>query len=134
MSVQQIAEVPVKAHSREDSVLFLWVPVPLIFDAEPIFEAWGFAYKTAFAWDMVKIMARENMKEYATSVSVLHETVRAVAEFLREQPGISGGARRSGKEEADIATFIGWPIGRVQRALAALSDTSVSKPQRCRNR
>ena len=51
---------------EENAVLFLWVTSPLLEDAFKIIKAWGFQYKSSFAWDKVK----HNMGHYN---SVRHE-------------------------------------------------------------
>lgn len=48
-----ICALPIAAHALEDSVLFLWVPAPILPDAFPVIEAWGFTYKTGAVWDKV---------------------------------------------------------------------------------
>jgi len=66
MSITELASLPVKEHCDQNAVLFLWVTSPLLFQCEPVFEAWGFSYKSAFIWDKVK----HNMGHYN---SVRHE-------------------------------------------------------------
>ncbi len=43
--IQQMAE--------KDAVLWLWVTSPMLKNAFPLIDAWGFAYKTSFVWDKV---------------------------------------------------------------------------------
>jgi N6-adenosine-specific RNA methylase IME4 len=51
MTVQQIADLPVRYISADNSVLFLWVTWPFLFEAELVLWSWGFTYKTiAFVW------------------------------------------------------------------------------------
>lgn len=51
MSLTDICELPVKNITDDDCLLFLWVTMPRIFDAQKVIEAWGFTYKTvAFNW------------------------------------------------------------------------------------
>jgi N6-adenosine-specific RNA methylase IME4 len=56
MTLEKICEHEVKAHAQPDSVLFLWVPVPLLPDAFPVIDAWGFTYKNEIVWDKVRHM------------------------------------------------------------------------------
>lgn len=47
----QIQNRPVVDWAADDALLFLWVTFPLLYEALPVFEAWGFQYKTcAFTW------------------------------------------------------------------------------------
>lgn len=76
--------------------------------------------------DMLKIMARENMEEWTTSVSVVHETVRAAEGYLRStEPDRA--VSTVDKDAAWVASFIGWPRQRVANAMYALRDSSVSE-------
>lgn len=51
MSIEDIGKLPVKELTAEDSVLFMWVTFPVLKEALPVIEEWGFAYKTvAFVW------------------------------------------------------------------------------------
>jgi N6-adenosine-specific RNA methylase IME4 len=36
--------------SAKNCVLFLWAPPPMLFEAMSAIEAWGFIYKSGFAW------------------------------------------------------------------------------------
>ena len=59
LSIKDICKWPVEAHAQEDSVLFLWVPVPLLFGnpgPREVMEAWGYTYKNEIVWDKVKHM------------------------------------------------------------------------------
>jgi N6-adenosine-specific RNA methylase IME4 len=42
-------------HLTKDAVLFLWATVPLISEALEVMKAWGFEYRTAFAWVKARI-------------------------------------------------------------------------------
>lgn len=66
MSLDEICDLPIKKISEENSVLFLWVVVPLLEEALKVVKAWGYTYKTHFVWDKVK----HNMGYYS---SVRHE-------------------------------------------------------------
>jgi N6-adenosine-specific RNA methylase IME4 len=51
MGLTEIAALPVNAITAENSVLFLWVTMPLLRQAFTVMDAWGFTYKTnAFTW------------------------------------------------------------------------------------
>jgi len=56
MIVEKICTLPVGDLSTDGSVLFLWVPNPLLEDGLKVLGAWGFQYKTNMAW--VKDKAR----------------------------------------------------------------------------
>jgi N6-adenosine-specific RNA methylase IME4 len=46
----EIKARPVPSISAEDSVLFLWTTVPVLPQALEVMAAWGFLYKSNFAW------------------------------------------------------------------------------------
>jgi N6-adenosine-specific RNA methylase IME4 len=48
MPTDAIAAIHVPA--APDCILFLWATVPMLPDALHVLSAWGFAYRTAFAW------------------------------------------------------------------------------------
>jgi N6-adenosine-specific RNA methylase IME4 len=66
MNVPDLCALPVANMAQPDSVLFLWVTSPLLFEAQPVLQAWGFTYKASFVWDKV----RHNWGHYN---SVRHE-------------------------------------------------------------
>jgi hypothetical protein len=46
MSLQDIADLPVRAHAALLSHLYLWVPNALLAEGLDVMAAWGFTYKT----------------------------------------------------------------------------------------
>lgn len=51
MSIEDISNLPVKEIAAKDSALFMWVTFPVLKEALPVIEEWGFVYKTAaFVW------------------------------------------------------------------------------------
>lgn len=51
MSIEEIADLPVKELADENCALFLWVTFPLLREIWKIIDAWGFTYKSvAFVW------------------------------------------------------------------------------------
>lgn len=54
MSVGKLCALPVESIALKNSVLFFWVPSPLLEDAFPVIKAWGFKYRASFVWDKVK--------------------------------------------------------------------------------
>ena len=66
MSIKELAELPVKAITEDNAVLFIWVTSPLLEDCFQVIKEWGFKYKTSFVWDKVQ----HNMGHYN---SVRHE-------------------------------------------------------------
>ena len=51
MKTEDICALPVQELAAEDCALFLWVTMPMIFEAQKVLAAWGFRYKTvAFVW------------------------------------------------------------------------------------
>lgn len=71
---------------------------------------------------MLHAMADENMDEWKHSGAVAVETVRAVRDFLvsgaRPVRQGSNGTKPSGITE--ITAFLGWPAGRIERALSII--------------
>jgi N6-adenosine-specific RNA methylase IME4 len=53
MPLEDLCALPVEAHAHADSVLFLWVTSPMLPNAFPLIDAWGFTYKTGIVWDKV---------------------------------------------------------------------------------
>jgi N6-adenosine-specific RNA methylase IME4 len=53
MTLPELCKLPVQAHAMPHSVLFLWVPAPMLPEAFPVIDAWGFTYKTGMVWDKV---------------------------------------------------------------------------------
>jgi len=66
MTIKELCALPVRDLCETDAVLFMWVTSPLLYEAAPIIESWGFTYKTSFVWDKIK----HNMGHYN---SVRHE-------------------------------------------------------------
>jgi N6-adenosine-specific RNA methylase IME4 len=54
MTVEEGCKLPVAAHALDSSVLFFWVTSPMLPQAFPIIEAWGFTYKSSIVWDKVR--------------------------------------------------------------------------------
>lgn len=51
MKTEDICALPVQTLAAEDCALFLWVTMPMLFEAQKVLAAWGFRYKTvAFVW------------------------------------------------------------------------------------
>ena len=51
MSIEAICALPMRDIVSENAALFLWVTFPRLYDAQSVFSAWGFEYKTqAFTW------------------------------------------------------------------------------------
>lgn len=54
MTIGQLCELPIGELAANDCVLFCWVTWPLLYEARPVFDAWGFTYRT-IAFDWVKV-------------------------------------------------------------------------------
>jgi len=54
MTVDDIMAMPVGAHTRTPSHLYLWVPNALLREGLQVMEAWGFRYKTNIVWYKVR--------------------------------------------------------------------------------
>lgn len=53
MSLEEICALPVAKLATRDAVLFMWVTVPHLFNAQRVLDAWGFEYKSCASWDKV---------------------------------------------------------------------------------
>lgn len=56
LSIADICQLPVEAHTEANAVLFLWVPAPFLLQnpgPREVIEAWGFTYKSNIVWDKV---------------------------------------------------------------------------------
>jgi len=80
--------------------------------------------------DMLRIMANENMEQWATDWRVIVETLKGTREFLRKHPDI---AKRYGTYEKvgtiAISRFLGknWSERLIQRALAIMNDEEIQE-------
>jgi N6-adenosine-specific RNA methylase IME4 len=54
MSLDEITSMPVAAHARSPSHLYLWVPNALLQEGLQVMEAWGFTYKTNLVWYKIR--------------------------------------------------------------------------------
>ena len=54
MTLQEIADLPVKVTVRPTAHLYLWVPNALLLEGLKVMEKWGFAYKTNIVWQKVR--------------------------------------------------------------------------------
>ena len=54
-TTSDICEIPVRKIAANDCVLLLWATVPMLPDALVVMKAWGFTYKSGFAWVKDKI-------------------------------------------------------------------------------
>jgi len=50
MTLEEIKALPVQEIAGQDSVLFIWAPNSKTVEVVEVIEAWGFEYKTNFAW------------------------------------------------------------------------------------
>ncbi len=57
MDTDEICEMNVRAKTTTNAVLLLWATNPLLEDALRVLKAWGFEYKTNFAWTKDQHMA-----------------------------------------------------------------------------
>lgn len=54
MTTDELAELPVSAHAKDPSHLYLWCPNALLREGLDLMEAWGFKYKTNIVWYKVR--------------------------------------------------------------------------------
>lgn len=52
MTKKEIANLPIQKISKENALLFIWIPGPILLDGIDVIKVWGFEYKRdAFQWD-----------------------------------------------------------------------------------
>lgn len=58
MSHRELLDLPVQEIAEKDCLLFMWATSPLLNEAIPVGEAWGFQYSTvAFVWHKMNSVA-----------------------------------------------------------------------------
>lgn len=50
LTIKQICNLPISKLKTDNSILFLWITVPFLFDGKEIMDCWGFKYKTMIVW------------------------------------------------------------------------------------
>ena len=50
MSLEEIKSLPIQKIADKNSVLFLWITVPLLPDGLEVLKVWGYKYKTSLFW------------------------------------------------------------------------------------
>ena len=55
MTIEEICALPVADIVTDDAVLFMWATVPKLEESLKVIEAWGFNYRSSFAWVKDKI-------------------------------------------------------------------------------
>ena len=55
MTVEEMAEMPVKSIVSKDAVLFMWVTNKYLLKAEKVINAWGFEYVACITWKKKKM-------------------------------------------------------------------------------
>jgi len=53
MTLKELVELPVRKIADPESVLFLWVTVPLLQEGLVLLNLWGYEYKTAIFWHKI---------------------------------------------------------------------------------
>jgi len=51
MSIQELCELPIAKIADQNSVLFFWVPSPLLTESFEVLSAWKFRYVSSFVWN-----------------------------------------------------------------------------------
>jgi N6-adenosine-specific RNA methylase IME4 len=83
MSLEEICGLPVNNITANDSVLFLWVTVPLLPYGFKVLESWGFRYKTALFWR--KIMSLGMGYWFRNQIEVLLVGIKGKVSAFRMQ-------------------------------------------------
>jgi len=66
LTIEQLCDLDIADRAIDDSVLFMWVPVPMLEKSFRVIASWRFEYKTGFVWNKL----RHNFGHY---VSARHE-------------------------------------------------------------
>ena len=83
LSLEEICALNVRELAHKDSVLFLWITVPLLPDGLKVMDSWGFKYKTALFWR--KIMSLGMGFWFRGQVEILLMGVRGKVKAFRIQ-------------------------------------------------
>ena len=83
MSMSELFALDIPSISEKDSVLFLWVTVPLLPEGIDLLKHWGFKYKTAIFWR--KIMSLGMGFWFRGQVEVCLLGVRGKVKAFRSQ-------------------------------------------------
>lgn len=51
MTIDELAALPIESMAEDDAHLYLWVTNPILPDAFPLIDAWGFTYRTIITWE-----------------------------------------------------------------------------------
>lgn len=54
MPLADICALPISEMALSDSVLFIWVTSPMLWEGMEVIKAWGYKYKASFVWDKGK--------------------------------------------------------------------------------
>jgi N6-adenosine-specific RNA methylase IME4 len=69
MTVPELCSLNIEGIAAEDCVLFMWATMPKLMEVHPIFDAWGFEYKTcAFSW--VKLNPKSSVDKQERDVII----------------------------------------------------------------
>lgn len=136
MSLEEISHLQVNKLANDDAFLFLWITMPLLFDAQKVIESWGFKYKTiGFVWIKTYPKASKVLKSINKNIGMI--SMSDFLKYLKETIFIGmGNFTRSNCELCLLATR-----GSPKRVSASISSVVISpiqkhseKPQEVRNR
>lgn len=83
LSLEEICNLNIKDLAHKDSVLFLWITVPLLPDGLKVMQNWGFQYKTALFWR--KIMSLGMGFWFRGQIEILLMGIRGKVRAFRMQ-------------------------------------------------
>ena len=149
MPIEDICKIPVAAHVRPNSVLFLWTTAPLLLQnpgPREVIEAWGFDAKTGIVWDK-DALGREGVRQLAPTplgLCVRSSTTRRIAArtwfqcpqtlTVMERPTSPHGIPRTGRGSSippataiDARVVIAWVRARASRCLPTTTVTGLPR-------
>lgn len=83
MSLEEIKRMDIKKIAHKDSVLFLWITVPLLPNGFEVLKSWGYQYKTSLFWR--KIMSLGMGFWFRGQVEVLLIGIKGNVKAFRSQ-------------------------------------------------
>jgi len=111
MTVEEICALPVQDIADRDSVLFLWVPVPLAEEGLIVLKAWGFKYKTKIFWRKIMSLGmgfwfRGQVEELLLGVKGKVKAFRCQrSNWIEAKVGKHSEKPREARELIELATF-----------------------------
>ena len=131
MATEAIAELPIEAHTRPNSVLFMWITAPMLMEASEVLEGWGFTYKTHIVWNKKAhvvgnyVSCRHELLLIATRGSCTPDELTPMVESVQT---IERGRRAHSSKPEEFRTIVDGKWRRSRCRSRTTSSTSVDAP------